>query len=240
MVDLMGKVRLQSQHFVTSAKEIITDLANQTSARLRAAPEIATANAPAQKVVADAKADAINHVEQCRELICGGGLAQSPYAAAVASLPDADWGPPFNYASGDGQNGNVDIVVKMTSRADFTVKGMRFDVSKIPEIARKGLIQALSLAASIKGVGPTSAPTTAAENTGVVAAGPQLATTQQVQAKRDALLRARTDSMVTLGVLIAAGAKGLEESQRSALGDAIKAQVDASSDLLKLDAYPAN
>lgn len=193
-------------------------------------------DASAKAIIAEATA---NIQSACKSLICDGGLATSEYAYALTALPKEEWKDKFNRASAVGINGNVDIVIKMTERADFTVKGMRFDASKVSEMARKATTQGILLAASISGV-PISVPSqNSPDNKGAAQASNALSATLDKQVKREALLEQRRQALLRLGLLVASGSSLLSTADgREQMKSSLQAQVNALNTLLNLNDYP--
>lgn len=230
--------------FDAAVREAVGDLRRQIEARNTALADSGDAASTSLKSAAtqaraiDKQANAALDAA-CRSFICNGGLSDSGFAYAVASLPEAQWSSVFNEAIAQGSNGNVDIVVKMNEQADFTVKGMRFDVSKIPEMARKATTQGLLLAAQIAGVPIRSAPSKPEENTGLASASVELASTLDTQAQREVLLVQRRRALLSLGVLVSSGGAEVKTADgRTQLKNALAAQLGALGGLLKLDDYP--
>jgi hypothetical protein len=193
------------------------------------------------KVIAEEKRIA----DPCLDVICGQGLASSVDAGVVAALnKDNAWNS-FNTAQAWGMNGNVDIVIRLNSVGDFSVKGMRFDASKVAEVARKMSVQTVLLATQMAGVPPTkpaSGDSTDATDSGGAqyAAGSDYASVLQKQAKRDALVQARKESLANLALSIANS-----ESQIDRGGDAltsantaIQARFSGYEPTLRLSDYP--
>ncbi len=82
----------------------------------------------------------------------GRTLAQSDLAFAAADAKREHWEKKYNVARGLGFGGSTDMVVKLNSTADFSVKGLVFDARATALTARKLTISALQLLASGSGV----------------------------------------------------------------------------------------
>ena len=98
-----------------------------------AAATSGAAAAPEVKAAAD-QAAVVASVSQ-RSIIQDGSLAATEYAYLVAHAPDDLWAKNFNRAFASGNFGNVDVVIRLNSTADFSVKGMLFDASKVAQVA---------------------------------------------------------------------------------------------------------
>jgi len=124
-------------------------------------PTLATAtdcgSAPTPAAVA-AQATAVIQAAQ-KSIIQGSEIATTEYAYAVASAPESLWKTNYNQAFGSGNFGNVDVVIRMNSTADFSVKGMRFDASTVAQVASKVMTQALLIGAQMSGVPVATAST---------------------------------------------------------------------------------
>lgn len=230
--------------FDADLREMVADLRMQIEAR---GDEITNSDTKAASVVDAAKTQAAAIQKRanagldaaCHTFICGSGLGSSEFAYAVASLPPKRWKTVFNEAFAKGTNGNVDIVMKMNERADFTVKGMRFDVSKIPEMARKATTQGLLLAAQIAGVPIPRAPQPPDQNTGLASASLELSGVLDAQAKREAMIAERRRVLLALGLLVASSQSEIKTDMgRARLKEALEAQLSALDALLKLADYP--
>lgn len=178
----------------------------------------------------------------CREAICGNNLVESADAYPVASLPESAWSARFNHAFAQGTNGNVDIVIKLDQQADFTVKGMRFDASKVAEVARKAVTQGLLLATQIAGVPPSTALSSGStESKALYSASQGYGAVLQKQDKRDAIIAARRDALIGIAITIASSQKEMQDSNgRDQLKAAVTARTSGSDSLLRLTDYPTN
>ncbi|MEJ0038633.1 MAG: hypothetical protein WDO68_21585 [Gammaproteobacteria bacterium] len=107
-------------------------------------------------IVKDAAKKSDSEVKQALHTINSpigdGALGDSQFAYAVASVPEKEWRQDFNKAFARGRSGNVDIAIVLNEAADFSVKGMRFDATKVAQVASKVTTQSLLLAAGIAGV----------------------------------------------------------------------------------------
>jgi hypothetical protein len=137
----------------------------------------------------------------------------------------------FNEAFGRGVMGNVDIAVKLNEEADFSVKGMRFDATKVAEVAAKVTTQAVLLGSRIAGV-PGGA------GGGDSQAGPvnAVASAQQLVAERRAIEAARRQAVSDFAL-------SLIDSQRALAAGAnvgreieiVRSRLDTVLPLLRLD-----
>jgi len=80
-----------------------------------------------------------------------GDISNSQYAFAVASAPETFWAQGYNQALGKGRFGDLDVVITMNNRSDFSVKGMRFDATTVAAVASKVLTQSVLLATQVSG-----------------------------------------------------------------------------------------
>lgn len=127
-----------------------------------------------------------------KTVIAGPTLATSDYAYVVSQADEQNWSKRFNRAYASGTFGASDIVIKLNSQADFSVKGMRFDASTVASVASKVMTQALLVGAQMAGVPiPTSAGSGATGNGKQLAdASGQLAADDELVAKRKAKIDA--------------------------------------------------
>lgn len=75
----------------------------------------------------------------------GATLALSEIAYAAVNAPEDRWAHRFNIAEGIGTGGSTDVVIKLNSTADFSVKGMVFDARATAVATRKLTISAVQL-----------------------------------------------------------------------------------------------
>jgi hypothetical protein len=100
----------------------------------------------------EARSRAVRAEQGLKSLTGGLTLTESTLAYAVASAPEDKWALEYNRTFGRGTFGNLNFAVKMVSLADFTIKGVTFDPSKVAQVASKVTTQSLLLAAQIAGV----------------------------------------------------------------------------------------
>lgn len=86
--------------------------------------------------------------------ILGEGSALTGFLDAyyVASAPSKAWQTKFNLAHGTGVFGSSDIVIKLNSAADFTIKGFTFDARSTADMVSKAGVAALKLVAEAYGM----------------------------------------------------------------------------------------
>lgn len=86
--------------------------------------------------------------------ILGNGIALTDLSEAyyVASAPKEAWQTRFNVARGKGTFGSNDIVIKLNSAADFTVKGFTFDARGTADMVSKAGVAAVKLVAEAYGM----------------------------------------------------------------------------------------
>jgi hypothetical protein len=81
-----------------------------------------------------------------------GDIAADTNAYIVAAAPTSQWHPEFNKTFVDANWGNLNTAIKLDGLADFTIKGVTFDPSKVAQVASKVTTQALLMSAQIAGV----------------------------------------------------------------------------------------
>ncbi|MFN6992895.1 MAG: hypothetical protein ACK4PH_01755 [Aquincola tertiaricarbonis] len=175
-----------------------------------AAAASAAAIAPQAKATADLTA-AVAAVVNQRSIIGDGSLAATEFAYVVARAPDNLWATNFNRAFASGTFGNSDIVIRLNSTADFSVKGMLFDASKVAQVASKVMTQAVLIGTQMAGV-PVSAASTGTPTGGeaLSKSSADLATAEAALAKRQALVASQRDAMRSLARVILGSATQLE------------------------------
>ena len=181
-----------------------------------------------------------SQIEADLKSITGGfTLTKSAHAYAIASAPEGRWAPQYNRTFGRGTFGNLNFAVKMVDLADFTIKGVTFDPSKVAQIASKVTTQSLLLAAQIAGapvsglsLGPTdpgsALATQSAALTPVLEANERFAAQEQL----------RQDAITAILTRIAEEANNLggNAAQQGEAQRAILATYNAYKDLLQ---YPS-
>jgi len=133
-----------------NAARSATKPADGSPAAVAAATAKTVALAPALNAVATQADTGVNAIQ--RSIIQDGSLAATEYAYVVASAPEGAWKRDFNRAFASGTLGNVDMVIRLNSTADFSVKGLLFDASKVAQVASKVLTQSVLLGAQMAGV----------------------------------------------------------------------------------------
>ena len=179
------------------AREIRSSMLKRVAGSPAAEPATATdcGSAPTAAAVA-AQATVVIQAAQ-RSIIQGSEIATTEYAYAVASAPESLWKTNYNQAFGSGTFGNVDVVIRMNSTADFSVKGMRFDASTVAQVASKVMTQALLIGAQMSGVPVATASTGTSSGGGdaLSKSSADLAALDSALARRDALSAAQRDSI---------------------------------------------
>jgi hypothetical protein len=184
--------------------------------------------------------EAVEH--EARTILAGPTLASSEYAYIVSKAPDLYWSTNFNRVLGSAEMGNSDIVVKMNSQADFSVKGMRFDASTVAAVASKVTTQALLLGIQMAGV-PLPKPATGSTNSGngakLADASGQLSSDQETLAKRKAKIDAWRVAMREMALSILAEESSLTASnwpqQKNIVASQLDSMFNAMQSTLKLD-----
>jgi hypothetical protein len=190
--------------------------------------------------VRESLAPAARSVATAKSIVAEGSLVTSDYAYAVSSLSDNYWRP-FNVADGVSQGGNLDVAIKMNEPGDFTIKGMRFDATKVAQIVSKSFVQMLLLSAGHVGQG---SGVTQSSSTQPLALGPHagLAGQQAHERQRQAAMAAYRRSAIELALQVAAEFQHLggTQAQRDDAIAAIKSAVDAHSPRLTLEGTPSD
>jgi len=164
-------------------------------------------------------------------------LTASPYAYLISSADEAYWQPNFNQAFGSGVMGNLDIAIILNETADFSVKGMRFDASKVAEVASKVTSQALHLAVQMTGVAPIAAASSApSQNPSALAQSTAaLVSAQQQAVVSETMLKTRTRALFDLADTLSANFGLVTDANAAATAASIRARLDAQLPLLKLE-----
>lgn len=123
-------------------------------------------------------------------IVGNAGLFDDIAASTVVTAPEQYWRGTFNEAYGSGHGGNADIAIKMVSLADFSMKGLRLDATKVTPAVFQGVTQAISVAAAAYGV-PVGAVRPAGQAATQPAIGDDLLEADRTAAEAD---RKRTDS----------------------------------------------
>jgi hypothetical protein len=162
-----------------------------------------------------------------RSVIENNSLAVTEFAYAVAKAQESLWAPGFNEAMGRGLFGNVDIVIRLNSTADFSVKGLLFDASKVAQVASKVMTQSLLLGAQLAGV-PVATATTGTPTGGDALSGASaaLSRSEAELMAREAQLESQRNAMRALARTILGSAATLETG---ALKDAAPGQAERAA-----------
>lgn len=221
MLEFQAKDKALSTSQVEFVRSTQLDLRERVATAARATGAAAAASAPAatasaaQAVATQAVTTAaepglqavkvqVSAAESAstRSIIGDGSLAATEFAYFVASAPDNLWEKDFNRAYADTKLGNADIVIRLNSTADFSVKGLLFDASKVAQVASKVLTQTVLLSAQVAGV---PVPTASTTSTGTTSGGDSLsksssdlATLDAAQAARDARVAGQKSAMRSL------------------------------------------
>jgi hypothetical protein len=146
-----------------------------------------------------------------RSIIGDGSLAATEFAHVVAQAPDHLWAPNFNRAFARGTFGNVDVVIRLNSTADFSVKGMLFDATKVAQVASKVMTQTVLVATQIAGVSAPAASTdTASGGAALSKASADLAAAEASLARRQAQLSGQREAVRSLARTVLGAAPALE------------------------------
>ena len=172
---------------------------------------------PASEIKAAAdQAALVALASQQRSIIQDGSLAATEYAYLVARAPDHLWANNFNRAFASGTFGNVDVVIRLNSTADFAVKGMLFDATKVAQVASKVLTQSILVGAQIAGLPvPTASANTQTGGDALSKSSADLATAEATIAKRLALVESQRGAARSLARTIIGSALPLESAAMS-------------------------
>ncbi|WP_417483997.1 hypothetical protein [Maricaulis salignorans] len=177
-----------------------------------------------------------------RSVIGEGSLVGTGYAYALRALPDNFWRNNYNQASGSGQFGNTDIVIRLNSTGDFSVKGMTFDPSTVAAIASKVSTQALLLGAQMAGV--PVATSGSGNNNGLAGQGGRLQSARQTELVRQAREGAQARAIIEMAHAVLAEeeafADGAEPEDRARAEAAIQTVFGAYRSLMSLENYPTD
>lgn len=180
-------------------RELAID-SRRIAARAAQAPGAPASPAPRQQADAALKAaEAQERIVQAvaqRSIAQGSELTHTEYAYVVASAKPELWSEKYNEAVGSGTFGNVDVVIRMNSTADFSVKGMRFDASTVAQVASKVLTQSLLVGAQMAGV-PVAAASAGTSSGGdaLSKSSADLASLEQTLTNRQALTDAQRSAI---------------------------------------------
>jgi hypothetical protein len=131
-----------------------------------------------------------------RSIIQDNSLAATEFAYIVANAPPKLWATNFNRAYGSGRFGNTDVVIRLNSTADFSVKGLLFDATKVAQVASKVLTQTVLLSAQVAGVPVTSASTgTQTGGDALSKSSADLSTADATLARRQAVLDGQREAI---------------------------------------------
>lgn len=202
-------------------------------------------DATPQAQAAVTQEDAALAAAKRRSIIGGSEITHTEFAHIVARAPASYWSTDFNRAFGSGTLGNVDVVIRMNSTADFSVKGMRFDATTVAQVASKVMTQALLIGAQMSGVPVASA--SAGTQTGgdsLSKSSSDLAALQASLTSREAYSDAQRSAMRALARSILGASPQMEaqgfstatktEPARAAMHQSIDAAVGALKPLLSL------
>jgi hypothetical protein len=179
---------------------------------------------------------------EAHTILGGPTLATSEYAYIVSKAPDLYWSTDFNRALGSAELGNSDIVIKMNSQADFSVKGMRFDASTVAAVASKVTTQALLLGIQMAGVPVPKLPaesTNMGDGAKLADASDQLSADQETLDKRKAKIEAWRVAVREMALSVLAEESNLTPSnwaqQKDIVASQLEATFNAMQSTLKLD-----
>ncbi len=191
-VQFVRAAELNLRHRLATATEAAAKAAaNAAPAAAASSVEASTAKAVTVAVAAPAAAATVQAnvaaATASRSIIGDGSLAATEFAYVVANAPESLWRGDFNRAYASTTMGNSDMVIRLNSTADFSVKGLLFDASKVAQVASKVLTQTVLVGAQIAGV-PVPTASTGTQNGGdaLSKSSSDLAAADAVLAARDA------------------------------------------------------
>jgi hypothetical protein len=229
---LAGEARRLEQLLKTGCSDAVAGVARTTAGSVSAAKDAKDAG---DELIKTANVD-------LRTITGGGTLSSSPYAYVVSKAPEAVWSSTFNKATGSGSLGNTDIVLKMNSQGDFSVKGMRFDATTVAMVASKVMTQAILLGAGMAGVPIPTSASNGATGTGkdLADAGGLLAANDETVAKRKAATDAWKQAIREMSTALLSERDALASdaewaSRKAAVQASFKATLDALEPTLKFD-----
>ena len=251
------RLQVMQQHelrvLLNNGRKVSAMLINPAPAAAGAAPAavaaaataaaISAAAAPEVKAATD-QAAVVASVSQ-RSIIQDGSLAATEYAYIVARAPDDLWASNFNRAFASGNFGNVDVVIRLNSTADFSVKGMLFDASTVAQVASKVMTQSILIGVQMAGV-PVATASTGTQTGGdaLSKSSAELATAEAAIAKRKALAESQRGAARALAGTILGSAlplespamagKGKDDPGRIPVHKAIEDSLDALKPLLSM------
>jgi hypothetical protein len=180
----------------------------------------------------DAVADAAT--QQLASIIQGHGLFDEEMAGLVINAPCDAWRAMFNNAKGLGTGGNTDIAIKMQELADFTLKGVRVDATKVTQAAFQGVNQAVKIAAAAYGVPVKTGSGAAKDGESKDTNGTDLSAADAAVRAANAKLRSKREAARSILRVVAQ-----QQALATATGDAAKAQREQAIQLIK-DAIEAD
>jgi hypothetical protein len=254
---LKANVDTAARNASKAKADIAAVAARATAPAARAEAAAAAAAAQSNVATSAALAPSLSAVHQQaaaavaasrRSIIQDGSLAATEFAYVVANAPEPLWKTDFNRAYASGTLGNVDIVIRMNSTADFSVKGLLFDASKVAMVASKVITQSVLLGAQMSGVPvPTASAGTTSGGDALSKSSADLASADVVLAKRQALLDAQKDAIRSLARSMLAAAPALAaaplkdqkpaDPDRAALQGGISSSANALRPLLLMQDF---
>jgi hypothetical protein len=211
---------------VAEAKSATVPVATSASAvqqqeSVAASIEAATLAAVAPQVNSVKQAAQSAQAAATPTFITGTSIATTQYAYSVANAPENLWHKDFNRAYASGTFGSVDMVIRLNETADFSVKGMLFDASKVAQVASKVVTQSVLLGAQIAGVPVRTASGSPTQSGGdaLNSSSASLATNDAAiavrQAQIDAQRRAiRSLSQTMMSAITSLSGKGLKDKDK--------------------------
>ena len=216
----------------------------EAAATAAVAEKTASAIARTASAIAPAVANAVSAAS--RSIIGDGSLAATEFAYVVANAPPEMWELEFNRAFADTRFGSADMVIKLNSTADFSVKGLSFDASKVALVASKVLTQTVLVGAQVAGAPVTTASSgTTSGGDALSKSSSDLAAAEVVLATREASTAAQKSAIRSLARSLLAATSQLagaplatrneKDTERTTLHDSIDSSFGALKSLLSLE-----
>jgi hypothetical protein len=174
-----------------------------------AAPATQPAAENSKQVVSNkVKKDVVDSQAETMSIIGNNGIIDDPFASVITSAPEGYWRGSFNRVYGIGTLGDTDVAVRMDDVANFTLKGVRNDASKVTPAVFQGLSQAVKVAGAIYGVpmpgGASAGGGSTSTSSAASAADTEISTANTNKQSADLkVLKSRAAALNLLGAIVA-------------------------------------
>jgi len=163
----------------------------------------------------------------------------------VTTAPDRFWAQRYDYATGSGQFGDVNIAIRYDPNSDsdsqlghVSVKGLTFDPSQVARVASKTVVQSLLLAAQLQGVPMGIIAPASSKNSNDASAAGSVATSNELDQKQQATLLFEAERQDAQKALLAVAMSAI--GQHDNLANADDDEIRASAAKLVKAAFDAN